>query len=600
MTILWIPHTTFQPGTKARATYFIERLVTEHTIHVLCWDVPIRRTLPGLVSSLRLWTRVRDGVIYHHLPRLPVFFHGRRPLFTQAIFRWMVRRIVRECGIDVVICACNWYALGFPPSNLPVPLVIDYFDLLQDVHEDWYFTHCDAIICASTVMLERARRFPVPCFYVPNGLDTRLFQGVNGQAVREEYGLDGSRVVSLIGLTASPRLYFLDAIELVARQFPDVKCLVVGDGGLLPAIKAGIKGREELFRIVGPVPYDRIPAFFACTDVGLYPGDKAPHFDAALPIKVLEYSAAGKPVVTPPLEELVRLGFPNIVFAEPNPAAFAEGICRALRDPVVVPDLSRFEIDYLTKNLVEILEQVVARRPRMSGWPMEEASVAAIPWSQRSKVTEQLLRDGLNAVKDLFQGDLLDLGCGMKPYQPIFGVRVRRWIGLDFESTPSGRSKAEIFGSALAVPFKGERFGVVLCTQVLEHVPAPEKLLQEANRVLRRGGYLVLTAPQTDQLHEEPHDYFRFTCYGLKTLAEKASFEVVAVRPLGGAIATVGQMVISHLNWFRRIPLLGPAISKVVNASLAWVALKLDRLSPVYGGGAMKDTLNWLLLARKT
>lgn len=222
-----------------------------------------------------------------------------------------------------------------------------------------------------------------------------------------------------------------------------------------------------------------------------------------------------------------------------------------------------------------------------------------LPWSWGSKISEQLICDGLRSVRHLFVGTLLDLGCGMKPYQEAFGRDVDQWIGLDFSSTPSGRSAADVFGSALELPFGTARFDTVLSTEVLEHVSRPEALLMEAHRVLKPGGHLVLTAPQTNPLHEEPHDYYRYTCHGLRYLTEQTGLRVVETRPLGGAIATVGQMIVWHLNWVRMAPGFGSIMSKGVNAGLAWMVLSLDRFSRMYGGGAMKDTLNWLLVATK-
>jgi SAM-dependent methyltransferase len=220
-----------------------------------------------------------------------------------------------------------------------------------------------------------------------------------------------------------------------------------------------------------------------------------------------------------------------------------------------------------------------------------------LAWGWGSKVSAQLLVDGLKSVDGLFRGSVLDLGCGMKPYQATLGSHVSRWVGVDHERTPSGRSKADVFGSAMAIPFASGRFDLVLCTQVLEHVPKPVELLCEVHRVLKPGGVVVLTAPQTNPLHEEPHDYHRFTCHGLQWLAQDAGFTAIETRPLGGAIATVGQMFIWHLSWLARFPVIGKSVHMLVNGMLAWIVLRLDPWSPRLGPGGSKDTINWLLVA---
>jgi SAM-dependent methyltransferase len=222
------------------------------------------------------------------------------------------------------------------------------------------------------------------------------------------------------------------------------------------------------------------------------------------------------------------------------------------------------------------------------------------PWGWGSRITDQLIFDGLASVRHLLIGRLLDLGCGMKPYKQPLGAAVDEWVGLDFARTPSGRSLANVFASGLEIPFATASFDTVLSTQVLEHVARPLDLLREAHRVLKPGGHLVVTAPQTNPLHEEPHDYFRYTCYGLRFLSEEVGLEVVELRPVGGAIATVGQLIVWHLGWIRRVPGIGSTLGNTCNAVISWVALKLDRVSMQYGGGAMKDTINWLLVARKT
>jgi len=99
--------------------------------------------------------------------------------------------------------------------------------------------------------------------------------------------------------------------------------------------------------------------------VGLYPGDATPYFDAACPIKILEYSAAGKPVVATDLEELRRWAWPNVYLAPPEPRAFGAAIVRAFRGHAALPDLAPFEWDLLALRFEESCEALIAgRAPR--------------------------------------------------------------------------------------------------------------------------------------------------------------------------------------------------------------------------------------------
>ncbi|PWG74541.1 SAM-dependent methyltransferase, partial [Enterococcus hirae] len=74
-------------------------------------------------------------------------------------------------------------------------------------------------------------------------------------------------------------------------------------------------------------------------------------------------------------------------------------------------------------------------------------------------------------------------------------------------------------------------FDTVLCTQVLEHVRDPKKALQELPRVLRPGGVLILSAPHLSMVHDAPHDYFRYTGFGLAELLDNCGFRAERIVP---------------------------------------------------------------------
>ena len=136
---------------------------------------------------------------------------------------------------------------------------------------------------------------------------------------------------------------------------------------------------------------------------------------------------------------------------------------------------------------------------------------------------------------------VLDAGAGEAPYRELFAhceYVTSDWSG----SVHAGAAGADVIAPLDRLPLEPASFDAVVCTQVLEHVPDPAAALAELARVLRPGGRLWLTVPFVGELHEEPHDYFRYTPYALRALCERAGLEAIEVEPLGGYFAALGQV----------------------------------------------------------
>ncbi len=100
-----------------------------------------------------------------------------------------------------------------------------------------------------------------------------------------------------------------------------------------------------------------------------------------------------------------------------------------------------------------------------------------------------------------------------------------RYVGMEYD-TPRARESfsADVFYDGRHFPMADASFDAVLCSQVLEHVFTPDEFLCEINRVLRPGGCLVLTVPFVWDEHEQPHDFARYSSYGLRALLERSGF----------------------------------------------------------------------------
>jgi len=211
-------------------------------------------------------------------------------------------------------------------------------------------------------------------------------------------------------------------------------------------------------------------------------------------------------------------------------------------------------------------------------------------------IIKKLQRDAFRKYAKFLNGRLLDIGCGNSPYRKL--ISCQSYMGID--GLPD--VKPDVAARCESIPCKEKRFDAVICTELLEHLPEPEKALKEIKRVLKEGGYLYLTVPQSWCLHYEPDDYFRFTKYGIKYLLEKNGFEIRAVERIGGLFSMIGQRlmdlfwqlmvnclsVICTLKWSERI-----ASSLTFPGSvLFYCAAKLgDEIDK-------KDALGWSILAR--
>ncbi len=142
---------------------------------------------------------------------------------------------------------------------------------------------------------------------------------------------------------------------------------------------------------------------------------------------------------------------------------------------------------------------------------------------------------------------VLDVGAGDAPYRELF--KHVNYMTSDWaESMHPGATAADVIAPADALPLEDETFQLVVCTEVLEHVPEPSAALSEFFRLLQPGGRLALTVPFVWELHELPHDYYRYTEPGLRYLLGKAGFANVEITARSDGFTTLAQLL-RNLSW---------------------------------------------------
>ena len=172
----------------------------------------------------------------------------------------------------------------------------------------------------------------------------------------------------------------------------------------------------------------------------------------------------------------------------------------------------------------------------------------------RNYIADVSLKRRLRETVPYVFGRVLDVGCGEKPYEQLFGEKVKTYIGIDLPQvhtfySPNTRH-ADVYGLVDHLPFKSSSFDTIIFTEVLPHVKHPPQAFTELTRVLKPNGVLVVTANKSWERRTglPVPDYWRFTDEGLAQLAHQQGLEVLYTKEGCGFFSTMGQLFSRFFN----------------------------------------------------
>ena len=145
---------------------------------------------------------------------------------------------------------------------------------------------------------------------------------------------------------------------------------------------------------------------------------------------------------------------------------------------------------------------------------------------------------------------VLDAGAGEGQYARAFARQ--RYCGVDLAVGDRAwdYSRLDAIADLTALPFRAATFDAALHIVTIEHLREPACALAEIGRTMAPGAPLLIAAPHEWEVHQAPHDYFRYTRYGLKYLLEKSGFEVTELTPAGGYFRLTARRLLNGLQFF--------------------------------------------------
>jgi glycosyltransferase involved in cell wall biosynthesis len=393
--VLVIPH---QPGrgVRVRSVEMARQLAATgaYEVYVLTWEpaAPTRHAIiqKVLTRSLEamdtMRTRVRiepeGNLRWVRLPHLMAPYP-----FCQGYNEEQLARFIRQERIDAVISASAYLHPVPRPETVGHPFVILY-DVVDDhlspesgpawrrtrrftLRELSKANHIMTVSHGLQALLEAEGFGPV--HLVPNGVEIQSFQQSTPQAqqaveaIRERYRLHGKFTVGYIGNHGwwAGLRFLLETFNRFHETFPESRLLIVGPGEEVEQLQPAYA--SEWIQFTGPVPPEEVSAYFHAIDLGVLPFELSPFTHHALPIKILEYGAARKPVLASPLKELETLSLPHVQLLPLHQAIWQDALTREAQtstewNPLWDDTLRRYDWQLLMQKVDYLLDQSLGSR----------------------------------------------------------------------------------------------------------------------------------------------------------------------------------------------------------------------------------------------
>jgi glycosyltransferase involved in cell wall biosynthesis len=268
---------------------------------------------------------------------------GRR--LNEALLRLQLHTVARQAGIrPSPVLWLNDHAAVHLADRVPARQVI------YDITDDWtelsqspaltelirgqdaaLCRRADSVIVCSEKLFELKRGVARNLHLVPNGVDVEHYRSVLSSDTAERTSPVWDWRKPVLGYTGTLHPDRVDVALLLelARRFSHGTIALVGPNHLTADDQARLKAAGNVV-VTGPVAYKEIPDYMRAFDVCITPHRMTPFTESLNPIKLWEYLAAGKPIVSTDVAGF--RDYPDLVHIARDAESFAQGVQKALAE----------------------------------------------------------------------------------------------------------------------------------------------------------------------------------------------------------------------------------------------------------------------------
>ena len=360
----------------SRHHYIFEELARRHEVHVPHFHVSRGKARETRLIVHEATKFAFQGPLLHYTLNAP---------FQYSVFK----KIMKEEKIDVVVAAHIFAGTAVirAAKKYGVPVVFDLKDWFPDSAAAYYknralkwilregvwkitkynLNRSDAITTVSPSLVQRLKDFGYEAKLITNGVNTDYFKPMEAKEGKRMLGLGGDCFV--MGFAGSVEQWY--ALDEVVRTFPEIvkyrdnaRLLIVG-GSLFTDYEIQLKnlvrelGIEDKVIFAGLVEYKELPKYISAMDLCLIPLSPLLWRNIALPNKFFEYSACGKPILSTPIPDMMKIGGENLFIYE-DKKEFVEKAKHIMDNPgTYIIDVEEYSWQSKAREVELLLQEVI-------------------------------------------------------------------------------------------------------------------------------------------------------------------------------------------------------------------------------------------------
>ena len=399
-------------------------------------------------------------------------------------------------------------------------------NFVVSMHVDFHFNKSSAITPLLLWPLKKADNIMVltnqsKTQLVENGIDeTKVnlysywvdqwkFKALNKNSSRKIVGIKDTKfTVLFVGRLAKEK--GVEELIKVARKLHEVNFVFAGSGEFSESLTKLASKNDNIY-FAGRVDNIKLPVYYSASDVLVVPslvGETHPTFEEGVPRVLIEALSCGLPVLGTDnggIKDVIENGKVGIVVRSDS-ASISQAITRLKSNPELLSKYKlrarKYAVDRFSKKVAHVFDETYLKAARNLKVENLLENTGDMVLKRRAKIAIREL--------ELKNGDsVLDVGCGDGFYLHLLsslGLDLTL-VGSDFDKKALDSAKKNLKGKNIKLvhadlmkklPFKSGIFNKVIMSEVAEHLPDDQKGLKEVYRVLKPGGVLCLTVPNSN------------------------------------------------------------------------------------------------------